>query len=137
MPRVPLPRTRKQAFISLFAATTLATAEALATVAYARLAREPAPALELGTTLPDDLPFTERWREVEALGAQFHENGTPAGMIGYDGDTVLPTVVSTDAAGRIFCADQTDNYRVRPTPATVLAALSEAGLAPTAEVALA
>jgi peroxiredoxin len=51
-------------------------------------------------------------------------DGTPAGMVGYDGDTVLPTLVVTDAEGRIVFADQTDNYRVRPTPDTVLAALS-------------
>jgi len=53
-------------------------------------------------------------------------DGTPAGMIGYDGDTVLPTLVVTDAEGRIVFADQTDNYRVRPTPDTVLAALEKA-----------
>ena len=53
-------------------------------------------------------------------------DGTPAGMIGYDGDTVLPTLVVTDAGGRIVFADQTDNYRVRPTPDTVLAALDGA-----------
>lgn len=50
-------------------------------------------------------------------------NGTPGGMIGYEGDTVLPTLVVTDCEGRIVFADQTDNYRVRPTPDTVLAAL--------------
>ncbi|MGB2711231.1 MAG: redoxin domain-containing protein [Conexibacter sp.] len=50
-------------------------------------------------------------------------NGTPSGMIGYDGDTVLPTLVVTDGEGRIVFVDQTDNYRVRPTPDTVLAAL--------------
>lgn len=51
-------------------------------------------------------------------------DGTPAGMVGYDGDTVLPTLVVTDAEGRVVFADQTDNYRVRPTPDTVLTALS-------------
>jgi len=55
-------------------------------------------------------------------------DGTPAGMVGYEGDTVLPTVVVTDADGRIVYTDQTDNYRVRPTPETVLAALRSAGL---------
>ena len=50
-------------------------------------------------------------------------NGTPSGMIGYEGDTVLPTLVVTDSEGRIVFADQTDNYRVRPTPDTVLTAL--------------
>lgn len=56
-------------------------------------------------------------------------DGTPAGMIGYDSDTVLPTLVITDAEGRIVYADQTDNYRARPTPDTVLTALRTAGLA--------
>ena len=65
-------------------------------------------------------------------------DGTPAGMIGYDSDTVLPTLVVTDAEGRIVYADQTDNYRVRPTPDTVLNALRAAGLAPaTAEASVA
>jgi peroxiredoxin len=53
-------------------------------------------------------------------------DGTPAGMIGYESDTVLPTLVVTDGEGRIVYADQTDNYRVRPTPDTVLAALRDA-----------
>ena len=38
----------------------------------------------------------------------------------------------TDVEGRIVYADQTDNYRVRPTPDTVLEALRAAGLAPAA-----
>lgn len=60
-------------------------------------------------------------------------DGTPAGMVGYESDTVLPTLVVTDADGRIVYADQTDNYRARPTPETVLAALRSAGLAPARE----
>jgi peroxiredoxin len=47
-------------------------------------------------------------------------DGTPAGMIGYESDTVLPTLVITDSEGRIVYADQTDNYRVRPTLDSVL-----------------
>ncbi len=44
--------------------------------------------------------------------------GTPAGMnvLGYDNDTVMPTVLITDASGTIIFADLTDNYRVRPEP---------------------
>ena len=78
--------------------------------------------------------IAERWREVEALGAQValvspqHEGHTRDLAARHEGDTVLPTLVVTDAAGRIVFADQTDNYRVRPTPDTVLAALAEAGL---------
>jgi peroxiredoxin len=47
-----------------------------------------------------------------------HEWGTPMGMqvLGYESDTVLPTVVLTDKQGQIVFSDQTDNYRVRPEP---------------------
>lgn len=46
------------------------------------------------------------------------ENGIPAGfqVLGYDSDTVMPTVVITDKHGDIIFADLTDNYRVRPEP---------------------
>ena len=49
-------------------------------------------------------------------------DGTPLGMevFGFQADTVLPTVVITDAAGVIQWADQTDDYRVRPEPSTFL-----------------
>jgi len=49
--------------------------------------------------------------------------GLPGGLelFGYDSDTVLPTVIATDAEGRIIFVDQTDNYRVRPEPETFLA----------------
>jgi len=63
-------------------------------------------------------------RAAEQLGIAA-PGGLPAGMevLGYDSDTVLPTVVITDAEGRIIFADQTDNYRVRPEPETFLAVL--------------
>ena len=46
------------------------------------------------------------------------EWGTPMGMqvLGYESDTVLPTVVLTNEQGHIMFSDQTDNYRVRPEP---------------------
>jgi peroxiredoxin len=59
-----------------------------------------------------------------------NDDGTPAGMIGHESDTVLPTLVVTDGEGSIVYADQTDNYRVRPTPDTVLAALCDGGANP-------
>jgi len=54
-----------------------------------------------------------------------HKNGVPLGLevLGYDSDTVLPTVVITDEKGIILFADQTDNYRVRPEPALFLKVL--------------
>jgi peroxiredoxin len=54
--------------------------------------------------------------------------GIPMGMqmLGYDSETVLPTVIITEAGGRILWADETDNYRVRPDPDLFLAVLSEA-----------
>ena len=52
----------------------------------------------------------------------FAKNGIPAGfqVLGYDSDTVLPTVIITDANGKIVFADLTDNYRIRPEPETFL-----------------
>lgn len=54
-----------------------------------------------------------------------HANGIPAGfqVMGYDSDTVLPTVVITDTNGKIIFTDLTDNYRVRPEPETFLKVL--------------
>jgi hypothetical protein len=43
--------------------------------------------------------------------------------LGYEADSVLPTVLITDPYGTIIFADLTDNYRVRPEPSTFLAAL--------------
>ena len=48
------------------------------------------------------------------------KGGTPAGILGYSSDTNLPTVIMTDSSGQIIFADLTDNYRVRPEPATFL-----------------
>jgi peroxiredoxin len=57
-------------------------------------------------------------------------SGTPKGLevLGYESDTVMPTVVITDAKGRILFADLTDNYRVRPEPGVFLAALDNIGM---------
>ena len=56
-------------------------------------------------------------KAARALGIEM-KNGLPMGMemFGYDKDTVLPTVVVTDAEGRIIYLDETNNYRVRPEP---------------------
>lgn len=63
---------------------------------------------------------------AKALGIGI-ENGVPLGISGYDPDTVMPTVVITDASGKIVFLDQTDNYRVRPEPETFLRVLKETG----------
>ncbi|MCW8875628.1 MAG: peroxiredoxin family protein [Kangiellaceae bacterium] len=59
----------------------------------------------------------------------FAKNGLPLGMqiFGYDSDTVMPTVIITDASGEIIFADLTDNYRVRPEPETFIKALQGSG----------
>ncbi|MFZ3017929.1 MAG: peroxiredoxin-like family protein [Gallionella sp.] len=58
-----------------------------------------------------------------------HPNGLPAGMqmLGYDSDTVMPTVVITDRNGKILWTHETDNYRVRPEPDTYLEVLRRHG----------
>ena len=54
-----------------------------------------------------------------------HKWGTPMGLqlLGYESDTVMPTVILTDSQGAIVHVDQTDNYRVRPEPETFEALL--------------
>ena len=58
-----------------------------------------------------------------------HVGGLPFGMepMGYESDTILPTVVIADPDRRIIFADLTDNYRVRPEPSTFLAAVDATG----------
>jgi peroxiredoxin len=46
--------------------------------------------------------------------------GVPAGAVGFGVDTVLPTLVVLDADGRVIAAHETDSYRLRPDPETVL-----------------
>jgi len=50
------------------------------------------------------------------------ENGIPAGfqLLGYDSDTVMPTVLITNTKGEIIFVDLTDNYRLRPEPEVFL-----------------
>lgn len=65
-------------------------------------------------------------RAAKMLGIA-HPHGLPAGMqvLGYDSDTVLPTVIITGAGGKILWVHETDNYRVRPEPDTYLAVLRD------------
>ena len=52
-------------------------------------------------------------------------NSLPFGMqlLGYSTEAALPTVVITDAAGKILFTDLTDNYRHRPEPEKLLKVL--------------
>jgi peroxiredoxin len=63
-------------------------------------------------------------RAAEALGI-VARGGLPLGLelFGYETDTVLPTVILTDAEGVVRWVDETDNYRVRPEPETFLRVL--------------
>lgn len=53
------------------------------------------------------------------------KDGLPAGFqaLGYDSDVPRPTVFITEAGGRLIHCDLTDNYRVRPEPASLFAVL--------------
>lgn len=59
-------------------------------------------------------------------------HGVPAGMqmMGYDSDSVMPTVIITDSNGKILWTHETDNYRVRPEPETYFEVLRENGVVP-------
>lgn len=60
--------------------------------------------------------------------------GVPMGMqmLGYVSETVLPTVIITGPGGKVVWTDQTENYRVRPEPATYLEVLRRHSLVPKA-----
>lgn len=78
---------------------------------------------------PFDFLTDEGNRAAHALGIS-HPDGLPMGMqlLGYDSDTVLPTVIITDKGGRVLWAHETDNYRIRPEPGIYLAVLRENGI---------
>jgi peroxiredoxin len=63
---------------------------------------------------------------AKSLGIEM-ENGLPMGMevLGYQKDTVLPTVLITDRNGKIIYSDLTDNYRIRPEPKAFIKVLNE------------
>ena len=70
---------------------------------------------------------------AQALGIE-NINGTPMGMqmLGYDDDTVLPTVIITGRDGKIVWTHETDNYRIRPEPSIFLDVLRKHGVVATA-----
>ncbi|NOQ16442.1 MAG: redoxin domain-containing protein [Methyloprofundus sp.] len=63
---------------------------------------------------------------AKILGIEM-KNGLPAGMemLGYDKDTVYPTVIITDKNGKIIYSDLTNNYRIRPEPEAFIKVLQE------------
>lgn len=68
-------------------------------------------------------------KAAEALGIKA-DKGTPSGMevLGYDSDTVRPTVLITDSKGVLVYSDLTDNYRVRPEPEAFIEVFEGMGL---------
>lgn len=66
---------------------------------------------------------------ARALGIDVR-HGIPMGLqvLGYDSETVMPTVIITDAQNQIVWTHEADNYRVRPEPETFFAVLRERGL---------
>lgn len=79
-----------------------------------------------------DAPMTflvdEDNQAAEQLGIAIR-NAVPLGVPGgYEPDSVMPTVVVTNANGTILFSDQTDNYRVRPEPDMFLAILRRSGV---------
>lgn len=73
---------------------------------------------------PMDFLTDEAGRAGRALGI-WHAGGVPLGIFGYGSDTVFPTVVVTDARGRVVFCHQTDNYRVRPEPDSFIGVLQD------------
>ncbi|PKL77540.1 MAG: hypothetical protein CVV27_05160 [Candidatus Melainabacteria bacterium HGW-Melainabacteria-1] len=67
---------------------------------------------------------------AQKLGV-FHPWALPAGMqvLGYEKDSVLPTLVITDAQGSVRFVEIADNYRLRPEPQVFLQVLAKLGLA--------
>lgn len=55
-----------------------------------------------------------------------HRYGVPLGILGYGQDTVLPTVLMTDEAGKLIYVDLTDNFRIRPRAEALKEVLDEA-----------
>lgn len=68
---------------------------------------------------------------ARALGLD-QAQGLPMGMqmMGYDSETVLPTVIITDQNGKVIWTHETDNYRIRPEPDVYLEVLRRQRIVP-------
>lgn len=77
-----------------------------------------------------------RAEAARTLGIE-HLNALPIGMgaLGHESDSVLPTVVILDRAGKVRWVHKTDNYRVRPEPALFLDILRTIDATPASKTA--
>lgn len=80
-----------------------------------------------------DVPMTfliDRDNQVAARLRILAERGLPMGLelLNYDADVPMPTVLITAPGGCIVYSHLTDNYRVRPEPAALIAAIDRAGM---------
>jgi len=72
-----------------------------------------------------EVPFTfatdRNNSAAKSLGI-LHKNGLPSGLqaLGYDSDTVLPTIIVVERDGTVTYLDLTDNYRIRPEIGQIL-----------------
>lgn len=66
---------------------------------------------------------------ARALGIDI-AHGLPMGMqmMGYDSETVMPTVIIIDRDGKVVWVHETDNYRIRPEPDVYLEVLRREGV---------
>jgi peroxiredoxin len=64
-------------------------------------------------------------RAASILGI-LNKGGLPKGfeVLGYETDVPKPTTFILDEEGKVIYADQTTNYRVRPRPEDMLAAIT-------------
>ncbi len=68
--------------------------------------------------------------QVATVLGLHHENGLPAGMqvLGYDSDTVLPTVIVVGPDGTVLDSYESNNYRDRANPDFLTRTLEQHGL---------
>ena len=59
-----------------------------------------------------------------------NKDGVPKGLelLGYNSDSVFPTIILTNEKSEVIFADLTDNYRVRPEPEQFIALFQKAGV---------
>ena len=77
-----------------------------------------------------DVPFiflSDKNNEAAKILGIDMKDGLPTGMevLGYEKDTVYPTLIITDDEGKIVYTDFTNNYRIRPDPEDFLKVLEQ------------